>query len=70
MISTVIKVNLKQLLKDKDITLFKLAEETGVSYNTLHRIKDNKVQGITFDVLEKICKYFKCTPNDLLDIGN
>lgn len=68
MISTVIKVRLKQLLKDKDKTLLALADETGVSYNTLHRIKDNKVKGITFDVMEKICDNLKCTPNDLLVI--
>lgn len=66
MISSVIKVKLKDLLKDKDKSLLSLANETGVSYNTLHRIKSNKVNSISFDVLEKICKNLKCTPADLL----
>jgi len=70
MISNVIKTGLKELLKQKDKTLSALAEETGVSYNTLHRIKQNKVSSITFDVIEKICNNLGCTPNDLIKIEN
>jgi len=68
MISRVIKVKLKQLLKDKDKSLLALSNETGISYNTLHRIKENTAQGITYEVLEKICINLDCTPNDLLEI--
>jgi putative transcriptional regulator len=66
MISSVIKVKLKELLKEKDKTLLSLANETGISYNTLHRIKERKVQSISFDVLEKICVNLGCQTKDLL----
>lgn len=68
MISIVIKVRLKELLIDKDKTLSALAEETGVSYNTLHRLKKNKVKGITWDVLEKVCKNLGCDTGDIIAI--
>ncbi|MBX7173904.1 MAG: helix-turn-helix transcriptional regulator [Pyrinomonadaceae bacterium] len=55
-------------MQAKDKSLLALSEETGISYNTLHRIKKNTVQGITYDVLEKICLNLDCTPNDLLVI--
>jgi putative transcriptional regulator len=64
----VIKVKLKELLKEKDKTLLSLARETGISYNTLHKIKKNDVQSMSFDVLEKICKNLKCSTSDLLAI--
>jgi putative transcriptional regulator len=68
MISTVIKLKLNDLLKAKDKTLLALANETGISYNTLHRMKKNKVQGITWDVLEKICLNLGCEPSELIAI--
>ena len=68
MISDVITINLEEVLKDRKKSLYSLAKETGISYNTLTRINKNRVQGITFDVLEKICKALQCTPNDLIKI--
>jgi putative transcriptional regulator len=64
----VIKVKLKELLKEKDKSLLSLAKETGISYNTLHKIKKNDVQSMSFDVLEKICKNLNCSASDLLEV--
>ncbi len=69
MISTVVKVKLKELLKDRNKSLYAVAKETGISYNTLHKINKNDVQSMSFDVLEKICLNLNCTPNDLLEFG-
>jgi putative transcriptional regulator len=64
----VIKIKLKDLLKERGKTLYSIAKETGISYNTLHKIGKNDVQSMSFDVLEKICKSLNCKPNDLLEI--
>jgi len=69
MISSVVKVKLKELLKDRNKSLYAVAKETGISYNTLHKINKNDVQSMSFDVLEKICLNLDCTPNDLLEFG-
>ncbi len=68
MISNVIKVKLKELLKDRKKSLYAVAKETGVSYNTLHKINKSDVQSISFSVLEKICRNLDCKPNDLLEL--
>lgn len=68
MISSVVKIKLAELLKEKDMSLYKLQQETGLSYTTLWKMSQNKVQGITFDVLEKVCKSLECSPSELLAI--
>jgi len=70
MISDVIKINLDSLLEKKGKSLYALAKETGITYPTLWKISNGKVQGITFDVLEKICNNLECKPSDLLEIDD
>jgi len=66
MINFVIDIALKDLLVKQDKSLYKLAKETGISYNALWKISNKKVSGITFDVMDKICHSLKCTPDELL----
>jgi putative transcriptional regulator len=66
MISNVIKVKLKELLAKQDKSIYQLQQETGITYPTLHKITNGKVEAISFKVLEKLCKNLGCTPNDLL----
>lgn len=68
MISDVIQIKLNELLKKQDKSLYALAKETGISYNALWKISNGKVQGITFDVLEKICDNLGVNAGDLLAI--
>ena len=70
MISNVIDVKLKELLENRKMTIYKLAQETGVSYNNLHRIATKKAKVMSFDVLEKICIALECKPNDLFEIDS
>ena len=68
MIADVIKVKLVERAKSRGKTLFAVARETKISYNTLFNIKKGDVKSISFDVLEKLCDNLECTPNDLLVI--
>ncbi len=68
MISNVVNVRLKELLESRDMTIYKLAKDTGVSYNNLHRIATKKAKVMSFEVLEKICIALDCKPNDLFEI--
>lgn len=63
-----IKVKLELMAKRRGKTLYAVAKETGISYNTLFNIKKGEVSSISFDVLEKLCKNLECTPNDLLSV--
>lgn len=59
---------LKQLLESKEKSLYWLAEVTGVTYPSLHKIINNKTSSIKLDILEKICVALECDISDLLEI--
>ncbi len=68
MISTVIKIQLEQLLKKQGKTLYWLAKQTGISYNALAKINKNDVTRLELDTIEKICVNLGCEASDLLEI--
>ncbi len=61
-----VETRINDVLATNGKTLYWLAKETGISYNTLHRLQSKTSQGITFDVLDRICTALTCTPGDLL----
>jgi len=63
-----IRVNLDKLVKARDITMYRLAKDTGVTYPTLWKLQTGRAQRIGFDVIEKLCVYLECSPGDLLTI--
>ena len=63
-----IKIRLEELLAEKEVSLYEVAKETGIEYTTLHRYKTGKTQGIQLLHIEKLCKYFKTSPEELFKI--
>jgi putative transcriptional regulator len=70
-----IKYNLKELVfkksfdEKRSITLQEVAKETGIGISTVSRIANSKGDYHTTTLqLEKLCQYFRCTPNDLMTI--
>lgn len=61
-----IKNNLKMILADREISINKLAEMTGIRYATLHAFVKQRVSAINTDVLNKVCKTLNLTPGDFL----
>jgi len=67
-------LNLKNLMKRKSaatgkkITYTDIEDATGISYATLSRINSTVGYNIKIDHIEKLCRYFGCTPNDLISI--
>ncbi len=68
-----IRIKLKQLLDDKAfsegrrITLNEVSEATGVARATINRIANQPGYNTTTDSIDALCKYFACTPGDLLE---
>lgn len=52
---------------DRKMTLKELAENVGISYVNLSKIKTGKVQGVRFSTLEAICETLDCQPGDILE---
>lgn len=67
-----IRVLLKQLLDDKSfrekrrITLNEVSDETEISRATLTRVANVPGYNTNTDTINALCKYFACTPGDLL----
>lgn len=49
------------------MSLKELAENVGISYVNLSKIKTGKVQGVRFSTLEAICETLNCQPGDIME---
>lgn len=62
-----IKNNLSRILGEKRIKITHLSKETGISRTTLTAIYYDRSEGISFQVLEKLCKYFNCKIDEIFE---
>ncbi|WP_199425733.1 helix-turn-helix domain-containing protein [Thermaerobacillus caldiproteolyticus] len=69
-----IKIKLKQLLEEKDKTMYWLSKNTGIRPNTISQwynneelSEDKKVKEINVKALDKICKALDCKIEDILE---
>ena len=65
-----LKLNLNNVLKDREISLFKLSKDINVTYSVLHRYQKGGLQRVDLSVLDKICTSLNCQINDLLEFEN
>lgn len=63
-----VKVNIKDILKQKGKTKYWLVKETELNYQSISDIMNNQTTAIRFDTMEKLCNVLDCTPNDLFTI--
>lgn len=69
-----IKYNLKALIAEKEIkenrniTYREISGQTGISKVTLSKIAQRKGYDTAVSIVERLCLYFKCTPNELITI--
>ncbi len=52
---------------ERKLKIADVAREIGVHRNTITLLYYEKAKRIDFDVLERLCKYFKCSVSDLLE---
>lgn len=52
-----IEIVLKKYLKENKISLYRISEETGVTYSALHNLINNKTKGVDFSTLQKVMNY-------------
>ncbi|MBI5954365.1 MAG: helix-turn-helix transcriptional regulator [Chloroflexi bacterium] len=63
--SVTMEFQLDVLLKERDISIRKLALISGIHYKTALNIYHNHTAGIALDVLAKICKALDVTPDKI-----
>lgn len=67
---TVVNVQLKKILDEKNISRFKLSTDTKTKMDTINRMYYNNIYKIDLDVLARICVYLHCDISDLLELDN
>ena len=58
---------IKKLLKDKKISIKELAEQTGISLNTLYSITKRDSENVDFEILVKIALFLEIDITELID---
>jgi DNA-binding Xre family transcriptional regulator len=61
-----IRCRLREILKRKGWSRYKLQQMTGITYPTLHALFHERNKGYRADVLNKLRYALKCTAGDLL----
>jgi putative transcriptional regulator len=63
----VIRLRLRQLLRDRSVTAYALSKYTGLSLNTVYRLTrpGGRFRLIQADTIERLCAALRITPADL-----
>ncbi len=62
-----IKVHLGRLLGERKLRASEVARRTGINKNTLSSLYNEKVSGIRFGTLGKLCKFLNCSIGELIE---
>lgn len=63
-----IKLRVKELLKERGRTLYWLRNQTGIRYATLLNMRQGKTARVNLSALEALCRTLVCEPSDLLEL--
>ena len=61
-----VKLRIEELLKERGITAYRLALDTGIGHTALGKLRHGKQPSIKLEYIGKLCEVLKCTPNDLI----
>ncbi len=59
-------IRLKELIEEREVTLYWLGEQPGLKYPTLRKILRGETKGVDFNTLDLICRYLNCKLNELI----
>jgi putative transcriptional regulator len=56
----------KEMKEKRRLTYRTIAKETGISTSTLSAYINQSIESYAVPTLEALCKYFNCTPGDII----
>lgn len=62
-----IVIKLDDLIWERRVTAKDIAQATGLGVSTLSKLRNSKNANININTMDKLCKYFNCKLNDLID---
>ncbi len=60
----------RSLIQSRGKTLVEISQATGLSFQQLSAIQNNKPKKISYDTIAVLVSYFNCSFNDLFDKVN
>lgn len=63
-----IKINLRELLWERNVSGIQLHRATGISQAKISEIIRGKRTNVTLDTIERICLFLDCKINELVEI--
>jgi len=63
--TTMVKLNVQQLLDERGKTRYWLVQQMQTSYKTVNRLCDDESVAVQLETVGKLCAIFECTPNDI-----
>ena len=68
-LSRVVRLRLRKLLEDRDMSAYLLAKKAGLSLTTIYRLtrSDGRFGRIEAETLDKICGVLKVEPGELFE---
>ena len=61
-----IKIHLRELMGEKNISAVQIQKETGIHATTVSRIINGKQQNLGLETLDKLCTVLDCKIQDLI----
>ena len=71
-----VRFKLKELIADREfktgkrVSVIEISQATGISRGTLSKVLNHKGSNITIDKVEKLCSFFNCKIEELVEIVN
>ena len=62
-----LRLKVLELLDERSITKYALYKQLCMSYQNFDKMIRNKIKSIRYEMIETLCVFFDCTPNDLFD---
>jgi putative transcriptional regulator len=62
-----IRFRLAKLLKDRELTAYRLSMESGIHQRVLGKYVNNQVREISLDTLNTMCKALRCRVGELIE---
>ncbi|CUU45443.1 helix-turn-helix domain-containing protein [Clostridium beijerinckii] len=60
-------IKLQEILDREERSLNWVATKTNIAYTTLHKFNSNKTTSVSYNVLNQLCKLFKCNIEDIIE---
>ena len=64
-----IRLDVLELLKQREKTKYWLYKQLGMSYQNFNRMVNNETKSIRYEMVETLCQVLECRPNDLFEIN-